>query len=296
MDKSMFTGVGTALVTPFLEQDGGIDYEAYRDLIEMQIRDGVDFLVPCGTTGESPTLDFAEHLEVIQAAVVYAAGRVPVLAGAGSNNTREAVALTEGAKNLGADGVLVVEPYYNKPPDEGALDYFRKVAKVGLPVILYTIPGRTAKGTSTPIIIKLAQEGSITGVKWASGDWEQLETLHSVCPELILLSGDDTNTLGLIKAGGQGVISVVSHLIPGIMGNIAGWTEENDLDTSEENAYWADLMRAMFISTNPIPVKEALALMHPLVFGPYYRSPMVRMNEFDRNRLRIIMRGYKLIA
>lgn len=296
--RQVFSGLGTALITPFVYQGGPVDYQALERLIDDQIEGGVDFLVPCGTTGESPTLTAAEHVEVIRFCVETVQGRVPVLAGTGSNSTAEAVRYTEEAKEAGANGVLVVSPYYNKPMAAGYLDYYRQVAQVGLPVVLYDIPGRTAKGVPTDVIIQLAREGSICGIKWASGNLEQLEAIIANRPDgFTVLSGDDNRTVELMKLGGNGVISVVSHLIPSqlkelINDALAGrWERADSL-----NAHLLPLMKAMFIETNPQPVKTAAAMMHPRIFGEYFRSPMMPMEDGTRAELEGMLQAYGLLG
>ncbi|MDD5489463.1 MAG: 4-hydroxy-tetrahydrodipicolinate synthase [Candidatus Moranbacteria bacterium] len=296
-------GVITALVTPFKRpfegREGPVDFEAYKWLIERQIEGGVAGIVPCGTTGESPTLSHEEHGKVIQMAAKYVGGRVPVIAGTGSNYTAEAEVLTLVAKNVGADAALVVEPYYNKPTEAGLFDYYRRVAKVGLPVILYTIPGRCGgKGATLKVILQLMREGSIAGIKWAREDWEMLRAIKSEAPDnFSILSGDDNQTVRIIKMGGHGVISVLSNLRPRAMAAmvyeaLSGNTKEAEL----MEAQLASLMKAMFIETNPIPVKEALALCYPSVFKAIFRSPMVPMADENRMALKKVLADYGLLG
>jgi 4-hydroxy-tetrahydrodipicolinate synthase len=298
------TGVITALVTPFKapfegEREGLVDFEAYKWLIEQQIEGGVAGLVPCGTTGESPTLSHDEHGKVIQMAVRFAKGRVPVIAGTGSNYTAEAEELTRAAKNHGADMALVVEPYYNKPPEAGLLDYYRRVAKVGLPVILYTIPGRCGgKGVSLKVILQLMREGSIAGIKWARKDWEMLEAIKAEAPDnFSILSGDDPETVRIIKMGGQGVISVLSNLLPRAMIAMVREALSGHIGEAEVlEAQLTSLMKAMFIESNPIPVKTALALCFPTVFQDNFRSPMgPHMADENQEKLRKVLGDYGLL-
>ncbi|MDX1607733.1 MAG: 4-hydroxy-tetrahydrodipicolinate synthase, partial [Candidatus Spechtbacterales bacterium] len=214
MTNKKFSGLGTALITPFNET-GDIDYDILTFLVRQQLKGGVDFLVPCGTTGESPTLSHREHLEVIEHTFYVTDNAVPILAGTGSNSTHEAVRLTREAKKLGADGSLAVAPYYNKPEPAGHRHYYESIAEVGLPVILYDIPGRTGRGVPTELIVDLANEGVIKGVKWASGDHNQLVDIINNTPEdFTVLSGDDAYTYGLLALGGNGAISVLSNLLP----------------------------------------------------------------------------------
>lgn len=293
-----FSGLGTAMVTPF-QGDGSIHWDVLRWLVDMQIKGGVDFLVPCGTTGESPTLSHEEHMRVGECVVREAGGRVPVLAGTGSNSTSEAVFLTESAKSFGASGVLVVSPYYNKPTPRGFVDYFAQIAQVGLPVILYDIPGRTAKGVPTDIMIELAREGLISGIKWASGDFNQLMDVLSAFPkEASVLSGDDNLTFPLMGLGGHGVISVLSNLIPGQMSQfVCSMRQGRDWEKARKTHFGLlPLMRSMFIETNPIPVKTALALVYPHVFsGPNLRSPMFEMEKSHAADLEEILKENGLL-
>lgn len=293
-----FRGLGTALITPF-NKDGGVYWEALERLVVSQINKGVDFLVPCGTTGESPTLNFDEHkkiMAVVVAAAKRANGGAKILAGTGANSTEESVDLTKEAKKVGADGVLVVSPYYNKPMPAGFLDYYRQIAKVGLPVVLYDIPGRTAKGVPTDVILQLAKEGSIYGLKWASGDINQLMDVIKGAPDdFTVLSGDDNLTFPLMALGGDGVISVLSNLIPERMSAFVKMMLNEEWDAAREEHYWLlDLMRAMFIETNPIPVKTAMALagMLPLAV---FRSPMSEMAPANLEKLKAILKNYLLL-
>lgn len=295
-----FQGLGTALTTPF-KGDGKVDYEALERLIITQVKEGVNFLVPCGTTGESPTLNHNEHKKVIAFTVTTAKrmkGGFPVLAGTGSNSTDEAVELTLEAKKAGADGVLVVSPYYNKPMPAGFLDYYRQIAAVGLPVILYDIPGRTAKGVPTDVILQLAKEGVICGIKWASGDINQLMDVIKNRPDgFTVLSGDDNLTFPLMALGGNGVISVLSNLVPADMARFIGLVKNSNREVAKEEHFrLLDLMRAMFIETNPIPVKTAMSLMSPEIFKANFRSPMCEMAPENKAKLEKVLRIYGLLA
>ncbi len=296
MLSSMFAGLSTALATPFFP-NGDINWEALRTLVEMQIEAGVNSLVPCGTTGESPTLTPDEQIEVIKFVVEVVGRRVPVLAGTGSNCTAEAIYLTNRAKKVGANGALVVLPYYNKPPEAGQIDYFQKIAEVGLPIIAYDIPGRTGIQMSAKTILKLAAEGTIVGLKWASGDFNQLMDVIQGRPDgFTILSGDDNLTLPLMALGGDGVISVVSNLIPKIMKEFIDEAQLHESANTQEYHYnLLDLMRAMFITTNPIPIKTALSIIDPLTFGeePGFRSPMVPMEKNEVEKLAAIISVYR---
>lgn len=292
----MFKGLGVAMVTPF--RNGKVDYNALEFLIgSMIIKGNVDFLVPCGTTGESPTLSYTEHTEIIAATVKMANKEAPVLAGTGANSTKEAMELTKAAKDAGADGALVVSPYYNKPMPAGFLDYYRQIAKVGLPVVLYDIPGRTAKGVPADVILELADEGSIAGIKWASGDLDQLMRIAQVAPEgFTILSGDDNLTFVLMALGGNGVISVAGNIIPDAMLALICSLEQGINPQSRKKHYdLLKLMKTMFIETNPIPVKTALHLMHPEIFAEEFRSPMMPMEPGTRDKLAKVLAEYKLL-
>ncbi|MDD4900965.1 MAG: 4-hydroxy-tetrahydrodipicolinate synthase [Patescibacteria group bacterium] len=293
-------GVGTALITPFRE-NGAVCYPAFKFLVEKQINGSVNFLVPCGTTGESPTLDHAEHQEVIARVIKEVDGRVPVLAGTGSNSTAEAVSLTIAAKKFGADGVLAVMPYYNKPTPDGIKDYYRQVAKVGLPVVLYDIPGRCG-GAMVPaqIILELAREGTICGLKWASGNLDQLQDVLSDRPENFrLMSGDDNLTYPAMCLGANGVISVASNLVPREITGLVYESRLRDIGMQSKarrrHFKLLPLMRAMFLETNPIPVKTALAMMYPEQVKMVFRSPLVPMAPENQAKLRVVLEQYGLV-
>ena len=301
--KKMLTvkGAGTALITPLYRSNGSslVDYRALDFLVARQIKEGINFLVPVGTTGESPTLSHAEHQEVIAHVVKAANGQVPVLAGTGSNSTVEAVSLTGAAKDFGADGALVVAPYYNKPTQEGFVQHYRAVAQVGLPVVLYDIPGRCGgQGVSAQTILKLAHEGTICGLKWASGSLDQLMDVVAGRPKgFLVYSGDDNLTFPAMCLGADGVISVLSNLVPGIIANLADNINVGNWRVGRRQHYWLlRLMRAMFIETNPIPVKTALAMMYPRIVQEVFRLPMCPMDEKNRGKLQEVLRAYGLIS
>lgn len=297
MSKMLFVGNGPALITPF-GANGKIDRKAYQWLINSQIKEGTSFLVPCGTTGESPGITTSEHVMLVKYCVQCAKGRVPVLAGTGSNSTAEAVYLTKQAKAVGASGALVVGPYYNKPMAKGFLDYYRKIAVVGLPVILYDIPGRTAKGVPTDVILQLAKEGSIAGIKWASGDQGQLMDIIINRPSnFTVLSGDDNLTYTLLALGGHGVISVLSNVLPNSMSRMVSLAKNSGFweEAREIHYELLPLMRAMFLETNPQPVKTALSLMYPSVFNEHFRSPMMPMEPHNKAKLVNILLQHDLI-
>ncbi|WP_031386265.1 4-hydroxy-tetrahydrodipicolinate synthase [Desulfonatronum thiodismutans] len=291
-----FHGTFTALVTPF--NNGVIDEDAYRNLIEWQIEQGIDGLVPCGTTGESATLSHAEHAQVIKICVDQVKGRVPVLAGAGSNSTKEAVELTKAAKQAKADGVLLITPYYNKPTQEGLVAHFKAVAKeVSIPMILYNVPGRTCVNMLPETLSRLFREvPEVKGVKEATGNMAQVSEVLEYCgPDFIVLSGDDFTVLPLLALGGKGVISVVSNIAPDKMSDLCRAYREGDTSKAQDLHYeLAPLCRAMFMETNPAPAKTALSLMGKI--KPEFRLPMVRMQPNNEARLKDILGQAGLIT
>ena len=259
----MFEGVYTALVTPF--RDDRIDYAALEAIIEAQVKGGVDGVVPVGTTGESPTLSFDEHSEDVKRVVALVDRRVRVIAGAGSNSTREAVHLSQAAQEYGVDGVLLVNPYYNKPPQRGLVAHFEAVAKsISIPAILYNIPGRTGINFLPESILELLDRApNIVAIKEATGDLAQMMRVIELCGErLTLLSGDDNLLLPVLSIGGKGVISVLSNVLPADMKRIVTLYNEGKIDESRKLFYKVlPLCRAMFYETNPIPVKAAMEMM-----------------------------------
>lgn len=291
----MFSGAMTALVTPF--RDNAIDEAAYRAFIEWQIGEGIDGLVPCGTTGESATLSHAEHERVIEICIDQAAGRVPVLAGAGSNNTAEAVALTKFAKKAGADAALLITPYYNKPTQRGLYEHYRAVAQAcDLPLVPYNVPGRTGCNMLPETIAKLARDfPNIVGLKAATGDMRQGSETLEKCPEqFAILSGDDLTAFPLIALGARGVISVTSNIMPGKVAAmckaaLAGKIE----DARSLHHELFPLSSAMFMVSNPIPVKTSLAMMGKM--GEEMRLPLCPMEEEARGKLARILAEYGLI-
>ncbi|MCD6397276.1 MAG: 4-hydroxy-tetrahydrodipicolinate synthase [Spirochaetaceae bacterium] len=256
-------GVYTALITPFTKE-GAFDENAFRDLIEFQIKSGISGLVPCGTTGESPTLSHKEHDRVIQLTVETAAGRVPVIAGTGSNATNEAIQLSQHAEKSGVDAVLLVNPYYNKPTQQGLYLHFKTIAdSISIPCVLYNIQGRSGVNLETETLARLAAECSnITTVKEASGNLQQMkDVIASTDSNFHVVSGDDNMTLSLIEAGGKGVISVASNLIPDKMVSMVNLALEGKFaEARVKEAQLADFFKTMFIETNPIPIKTAMAM------------------------------------
>lgn len=271
----MFTGCGTALVTPF-QRDLSLDEETLRKLIRRQIEAGIDFLVPCGTTGESPTLARAEHLRVVEIAIEEAQGKVPVLGGAGGYNTREVIELARELERLGADGILSVTPYYNKPTQEGIYQHYKAIAEaIGIPIVVYSVQGRTGVNVEPATLARLARIENIVGVKEASGNVAQIATiLNEVPPTFNVLSGDDAVTIPVIALGGHGVISTVGNEIPGEMSRLAQACLRGDFETARAiQKRYLPLMNVNFVESNPIPVKAAMGLMGLL--DPVYRLPLV---------------------
>lgn len=255
-------GAFTALITP-MNPDGSVDYEGFRKLVRFQLESGISGLVPLGTTGETPTLDESEEDRIIDIAMAEAKGKVPVILGAGSNCTRDAVKYVKRAKDKGADYALVVTPYYNKPTDEGIFRHFEECSKVGIPIIVYNIAGRTGKNISTPLLARIAELANIAGVKEASGDIGQMmdviQTIARKKPDFCVLSGDDALTLPLVSLGGHGVISVVSNIAPRQVTSLAKAALAGDLEKAKEIHYkLLPAFKAAFVETNPVPIKAAM--------------------------------------
>jgi 4-hydroxy-tetrahydrodipicolinate synthase len=285
----MFTGCGTAMVTPF-RQSGSLDEVCLRRLIQRQIDQGVDFLVPCGTTGESPTLSHAEHLRVVQIAVEMAEGNIPVLAGAGGYNTAEVIAMAREIASIGADGILSVTPYYNKPTQEGLYQHFKAIAaSTQLPIILYSVQGRTGVNIEPATVKRLAEIDNIVGIKEASGNISQMSTILNCVPDdFIVLSGDDAITLPLIALGGRGVISVVSNEIPADMTQLVHLALKNDFAAARLlHRRFLPLMEVNFVESNPVPVKAAMAEMKLL--EPVWRLPLVPPKPECLARIRAVL-------
>ncbi len=288
-------GCGTALVTPFLP-DGGLDREALAGLVSWQIQEGVDFLVPCGTTGEAPTLSRDEYLDVIRTTVAVAAGRVPVVAGAGGNNTNHVIELARLLKNEGVDAILSVAPYYNRPTQEGLYEHFRAIANASpVPVILYNVPSRTGCNLQPDTQLRLAQVPNILGVKEASGDMSQVADICSRAPEVFrVFCGDDALTLPVIAVGGRGVISVVANEVPRMIAKLCHTCLEGRWEEARSwNRKLHPLIKVNFIETNPIPVKAALAMMGKIL--EVYRLPLVKMGDAARARLAAVLSDFQLV-
>ena len=291
----MFTGTGTALVTPF-RRDGSLDEPTLRALIKRQIDAGIDFLVPCGTTGESPTLTHEEHLRVVEIAVELAKGRVPVLAGAGGYNTAEVIALARELAEIGADGILYVTPYYNKPTQEGLFQHYKAIAEaITLPIVVYSVQGRTGVNVEPATVRRLAAIENIVGIKEASGNISQMAAILNVVPEeFLVLSGDDAITLPLIALGGRGVISVVSNEIPADMVRLTRFALDGDFAAAREiHRRVHPLMEVNFVESNPGPVKAAMAQMGLL--EPAWRLPLVAPKTENEARIRSVLESLDLL-
>ena len=293
--RQPWTGVGTALVTPFT-RSGELDEAAVRRLARRQIDEGVHFLVPCGTTGESPTLTHEEHLRVVELVVAEANGNIPVLAGAGGYNTREVAELARALEHLGVQGLLSVTPYYNKPTQEGLVKHYETIAsRTSLPIILYNVPGRTGCNIEPRTLARLASLPNIAGVKEASGNMTQMcEVCHAVPADFIVLSGDDALTLPLMAVGGRGVISVASNVAPGSMVRMVEAAERGDLAAARAaHQQLLPLMLVNFVESNPIPVKAAMAMLGLL--EATYRLPMVPPSDAARAKIAGVLKSLELI-
>lgn len=290
----MFKGAIVAIVTPF--KKGKVDEASLRKLIEFQIKNGTDGIVPCGTTGESSTLSHEEHDRVVEIAIDAVKKRVPVIAGTGSNSTAEAIRLTKHAHKAGADGALMVAPYYNRPTQEGLYQHYKAVAEaVPIPIIIYNIPGRTGVNINPDTLARLSKIKNIVGVKEASGSIKQMSDVISLCgPNFDVLSGDDLFTLPLMAMGGRGVISVISNVAPADMAALVDAFEAGDLKKARALHFkMAGLIDALFIETNPTPVKAALSLMKKISYE--VRLPLYKMSDANYEKLKKVMVGYGLI-
>lgn len=290
----MFKGAICAIVTPF--KNGKVDEEKLRELIEFQIENGTDGIVPCGTTGESPTLSYEEHNRVIEITVEAVKKRVPVIAGTGSNSTEEALELTRHAYEVGADAALMVTPYYNRPTQEGLYQHYKYLAEaIPIPIIVYNVPSRTGCNVLPETMARLAKISNIVGVKEASGSLKQMQEIITLCgKDFSVLSGDDYFTFPLMCLGGHGIISVVSNVAPKDMAEMVDAFEAGKLDRAREIHYrMTPLVDALFIETNPIPVKTALAMMG--MIEEEMRLPLCAMSEGNREKLRRAMVNYGLL-
>ena len=288
----MFEGAYTAIVTPFT-RDGKVDYGRFRDLIEIQIEGGIDGLVPVGTTGESPTLDVQEHEKVVEVAIETARRRIKIIAGTGANSTAEALELTRHAKDAGADGTLQVTPYYNKPNSLGLVRHFSAVADLGLPVVLYNVPGRSGKEIPIDVVAELARHPNVVAIKEAGGSADRVSQILTRC-QIEVLSGDDGLTLPMMIIGAVGVISVASNVAPRPVADLvhhalAGrWAEARALHLK-----YYRLFTDLFLDTNPIPVKTALAMMGKIEES--FRLPLCEMSDGLKKKLETTLRDVQLI-
>lgn len=292
----MFKGSIVALVTPFNKNDK-VDEKKLKELLSWHIKEGTDGIVPCGTTGESATLSWVEHERVIEIAVEVAKKKIPVIAGTGSNSTDEAIMLTKHAEKIGADGSLQVSPYYNRPTQKGLYLHFKAIAEaVDIPIILYNIASRTGVNIEPETIAKLAYEcKNIVGVKEASGSLDQMSRIKALCPEnFVLLSGDDSLTLPILAIGGKGIISVVANIVPKDVKNMVLAFEKGNIKEAQRLHYkLLPLIKAMFIETNPIPVKTAMGILK--LCDPHLRLPLCSMSEENLEKLKKALKEYRLI-
>ena len=295
----MFTGCGTAMVTPF-HADGSLDEVTLRKLVRRQIEEGIDFLVPCGTTGESPAITLDEHIRVVAITVEEARNslrRVPVLAGAGGYFTREVIELAEECQRVGADGVLSVTPYYNKPSQEGLFQHYKAVAEaIRIPLIVYNVQGRTGVNVETATLVRLAEIPNIIGVKEASGNISQIAEVADRAPhDFILLSGDDAITIAVVALGGRGLISVASNEIPGPMAQLTRLALNGDFSGARAvQRQYMPLLQMNFIESNPIPVKWAMSRMGLL--EPVYRLPLVPPSQANQQKIDQVLDSMKLLS
>jgi len=293
--SAKFQGSFVALVTPF--RNGNVDEPKLRELIEFHVTHGTDGIIPCGTTGESPTLSHDEHKRVVEVVLEAARGRIKVVPGTGSYSTAEAVELTRHAERAGAAGALVVNPYYNRPTQEGLYRHFRAVAEaVAIPILVYNIQSRTAVNVETATLERLVRDvKNVAGVKEASGSLDQMSQVIAACgPDFAVLSGDDNLTLPLLAIGGHGVVSVIANILPRETADMVHAALEGDWKRARDLHYRLfPLARAAFLETNPIPIKEAMAMAG--MIEPEFRLPMCRMSDANRERLRAVLEPYALV-
>ncbi len=289
----MFEGVTVALVTPFAE--GLVDFAKIEELVAWHISQGTDCILPCGTTGESPTLSHEEHEAVVDTVIKAAGGKVKVLAGAGSNSTSEALRLTRHAAASGADGALVITPYYNKPTQEGLYRHFRTVAEaVDIPIVIYNVPGRTGVSISPETVIRLSGFSNIVAIKEASGKLDQASAILAGC-DVTILSGDDSLTLPILSVGGKGVVSVAANLVPGdLKAMIDAYNRGDTAEAAKRHKDLYPLCKAMFYETNPIPVKTAMRMLGRL--NGDMRLPLCEMSEANEARLEKALKAYGLLG
>ena len=294
--SQIFQGSFVAMVTPF--RNGKVDEAKLRELVEFHITNGTDGLIPCGTTGEAPSLGHDEHHRVVELVIEAARGRIRVVAGTGSYSTSDAIEMTKHAERAGAAGALVVNPYYNKPTQEGLYRHFRAVAEsVAIPILVYNIQSRTAVNVETDTMARLARDvKNIVGVKEASGSLDQMSQVIAACgPDFSVLSGDDNVTLPLLAIGGSGVVSVIANIVPRETAEFVHAALDGDWKRARELHYRLfPLARAAFLETNPIPIKEAMAMAG--MIEPEFRLPMCRMSDANRAQLRAILKAYALVT
>jgi len=288
----MFTGSIVAMVTPF--KDGVVDYDKLGELVEYHIKNGTNAIIPCGTTGESPTLTHSEHGEIVGKAIEIANGRIPVIAGTGSNNTCEALSLTRHAKETGADGSLIITPYYNKPTQEGLYEHYKAILEeVDIPVIIYNVPSRTGVSISPETVARLFEFKNIVAIKEATGDIDQTSQILNLC-DIIVLSGDDSLTLPIMSIGGKGVVSVVANILPREVSELVSSFLKGEIENSQRlHRNLFPLCKAMFIETNPISVKTAMKLLGRL--NGEMRLPLCKMSDEHEKQLRKILEKCGLI-
>ena len=288
----MFNGSIVAMVTPF--KDGEVDYDKLGELVQYHIDNGTNAIIPCGTTGESPTLTHREHGEVIGKVIEAAAGRIPVIAGTGSNNTSEAVSMTRHAKETGADGSLIITPYYNKPTQQGIYEHYKAILEeVDIPIIIYNVPSRTGVSISAETVARLAEFDNIVAIKEATGDIDQASHILNLC-DITVLSGDDSLTLPIMSIGGKGVVSVLANILPREVSELTSSFLKGEIENAQRlhNSLFP-VCKAMFIETNPIPVKTAMKLLGRL--NGEMRLPLCDMSDEHKRQLKIALEKYGLV-
>ena len=287
----MFTGSIVAMVTPF--KDGAVDYDKLGELVDYHVENGTNAIIPCGTTGESPTLSHTEHREVIGKVIETANGRIPVIAGTGSNNTSEAISLTRHAKEAGADGSLLITPYYNKPTQQGLYDHYKAILEeVDIPIIIYNVPSRTGVSISPETVARLSEFDNIVAIKEATGDIDQASQILTLC-DITVLSGDDSLTLPIMSIGGKGVVSVLANILPREVSELTASIAKGDIKNSQKlHRSLFPLCKAMFIETNPIPVKTAMKLLGRL--NGEMRLPLSKMSDKHEEQLKKVLNNHGL--
>ena len=287
----MFTGSIVAMVTPF--KNGAVDYDKLGELVDYHVENGTNAIIPCGTTGESPTLSHTEHGEVIGKVIETANGRIPVIAGTGSNNTSEAISLTRHAKEAGADGSLLITPYYNKPTQQGLYDHYKAILEeVDIPIIIYNVPSRTGVSISPETVARLSEFDNIVAIKEATGDIDQASQILTLC-DITVLSGDDSLTLPIMSIGGKGVVSVLANILPREVSELTASIAKGDIKNSQKlHRSLFPLCKAMFIETNPIPVKTAMKLLGRL--NGEMRLPLSKMSDKHEEQLKEVLNNHGL--